>query len=86
MRDSVSFANRGLDNWDVSLYRQFQIHERRQLQLRLETYNTLNHTQFSDIQTSARFDLQGNQVDPLFLQPTAARSPRRVQLAARFNW
>ena len=76
----------GIDNWDVSLYREFKIRERQQLQLRLETYNTLNHTQFSDIQTSARFDLQGNQVDPLFLRPTAARSPRRVQLAARFNW
>lgn len=76
----------GMNNWDVSLYRQLRFSERLTGQLRLETYNTFNHTQFNAITTNARFDNAGAQVDPLFLQPTTARSPRRVQLAIRVNW
>ncbi|MEO7144015.1 MAG: TonB-dependent receptor [Bryobacteraceae bacterium] len=76
----------GVNNWDISLYRLIHMGERETLQLRLETYNTFNHTQFSTLSTQAKFDAQGNQVDPLFLQPTAARGPRRVQLAVRFNF
>jgi hypothetical protein len=38
------------------------------------------------VSQAAKFDAQGNQVDPLFLTPTAARSPRRVQLAVRLSW
>jgi hypothetical protein len=55
-------------------------------QLRLESYNTFKHTQFSGLDTTARFDSQGNQVNQLFLQPTSARSPRRIQLALRVNF
>jgi hypothetical protein len=77
----------GINNWDVSVYRRIPIREGgKYIQLRFESYNTFNHTQFSAVSQTARFDLQGNQVDPLFLQPTAARSPRRVQLAMRLSW
>jgi hypothetical protein len=76
----------GVNNWDMSLYRTFRMAERKTLQFRLETYNTFNHTQFSALTTTARFDRQGVQIDPLFLEPSAARSPRRVQLAIRLNW
>lgn len=75
-------------NWDISLFRDIRFREGRSLNLRLETYNTFNHPQFSSLLTSARFDTAGStqQLDPVFLQPTAARSPRRVQLALRFQW
>jgi len=77
----------GVNNWDLSLYRRVPLGEHnKHLQLRLESYNTFNHTQFSALNTTARFDLQGNQVDPLFLEPTAALSARRVQLAVRVGW
>jgi hypothetical protein len=77
----------GINNWDVSLYRRIALgSDNRFLQLGLESYNTPNHTQFSNLSTTARFDALGNQIDPVFLQPTAARSPRRLQLAARFSW
>jgi hypothetical protein len=90
----TSFGNTGqnvlrvprMNNWDLSIYRQIPLREGKYIQLRLESYNTLNHTQFSNISQSPRFDAQGNQADPLFLQPTAARAPRRVQLAVRLNW
>jgi len=77
---------KGVNNWDMSLWRQFKIREGKFLQLRCESYNTFNHTQFSSLMPTARFDLQGNQVDPLFLQPAAARYPRRIQVAARLTW
>lgn len=76
----------GINNWDISIYKQLRFSERLRAQLRLESYNTFNHTQFSSLTTTARFNLQGQQVDPLFLEPSAARSPRRVQLALRLNW
>lgn len=76
----------GVNNWDLSVYKQVKLFERITAQLRLESYNTLNHTQFSGLSTTARFDAAGTQIDPLFLEPTAARSPRRVQLAVRLNW
>jgi hypothetical protein len=76
----------GVNNWDISLYRRLRFTERIAVQLRFESYNTFNHTQFSGLVRSARFDIKGNQIDPLFLEPDAARSPRRVQLAMRINW
>ncbi len=76
----------GINNWDAAIYRQFKLSEPRTIQVRLETFNTFNHTQFSALLATARFDLQGAQVDPMFLQPITARSPRRVQITFRLNW
>jgi hypothetical protein len=76
----------GINNWDISLYRRIRIGDRKSAQIRVESYNTFNHTQFSALYTKARFDLAGNQVDPEFLEPTRARGPRRIHLALRFNW
>ncbi len=74
------------DNWDMSLYRRVPLNERFALQFRFESYNTFNHTQFLDLYRTARFDPSGKQVDPLFLTPSSARSPRRIQLAMRLTW
>lgn len=76
----------GFFNWDISLYRTINVAERKSLQLRVESYNTFNHTQHSAISQQARFDAEAVQIDPMFLQPTAARSARRIQLAMRLNW
>ncbi len=78
----------GFFNWDISVFRNIRFKESRNLELRFESYNTLNHPQFSSLSTTARFDTAGTttQTDPLFLQPTSARSPRRIQLAVRFNF
>ena len=43
--------------------------EKKTLDLRLEAFNVLNHTQFSGIDTTARFDQVGAQINALFLQP-----------------
>ncbi len=76
----------GFANFDISMYRQVKLAERRTLQIRFETYNTLNHTQFSGVSQQGRYDATGAQIDPLFLQPTSSRSPRRIQLALRLNF
>ena len=54
--------------------------------LRLETYNTLNHTQFSGINSTAQFNTLGAQVNTAFLLPTSARPARYVQLGARITF
>jgi hypothetical protein len=43
------FVGPGVENFDVSLFKDFRIssNEIRKLQFRLETYNTLNHAQFT---------------------------------------
>jgi hypothetical protein len=76
----------GINNWDLSLYRRIRISERIAAQLRFESYNTFNHTQFSGVDTSLRFDASGKQINSLFMQPTSARPPRRVQFAMRLTW
>ena len=60
--------------------------EKVKLQFRAETYNAFNHTQFSDFDTTARFDLQGRQANARFGEFTAARPARRVQLALRLTF
>jgi len=75
-----------MNNWDLSLFRSVKLADRKTLQIRFEGYNAFNHTQFSSLNTTARFNRSGQQVDPQFLQPTAALAPRRVQLVIRFNW
>lgn len=74
----------GVNNWDISLYRDLRLTERLRGQLRFETYNTFNHTQFSAIDGGLKFDAKGAQINPLFLQPTtSARPPRIAQISMR---
>jgi len=56
------------------------------VQFRSEFYNAFNHTQFSTLNTTARFDAGRNQVNGQFGQYTAARNPRIVQLALKLHF
>lgn len=78
----------GMNSWDLSLYRNLRVWERLNMQLRWETYNTPNHTQFSNVSQQAKFAsaTDWTQVDPLFLEPTAARAARTMQLAVRLTF
>ena len=58
--------------------------EQRYLQFRFETYNTFNHTQFSGVDTAARFDAAGVQTNARFGQYTSVRNARQVQLGLKF--
>ncbi|MBS1859502.1 MAG: carboxypeptidase regulatory-like domain-containing protein [Acidobacteria bacterium] len=78
------FRGPGINNFDLSLLKDVKVHERAHFQFRAEAYNALNHTQFSGVNTAARFDATGKQVNGLFGQVTAARDPRIMQLGLRF--
>jgi hypothetical protein len=73
----------GVNNFDLTILKNFPIRERFQLQFRCEMYNAFNHTQFSGLDTSARFDAQARQVNATFGQFTAAGAPRYIQFALR---
>ncbi|HUS05094.1 MAG TPA: carboxypeptidase regulatory-like domain-containing protein [Bryobacteraceae bacterium] len=76
----------GYSNWDVSVSKRLPIgrDDQRYFQLRGEFYNAFNHTQFSSIDTTARFDATGKQINQNFGAFTATRDPRKVQLSLRF--
>jgi hypothetical protein len=76
------FRGPGINNWDISLFKNIPLRsEQRVLQFRSEFYNAFNHTQFSSVDTAARFDPAGQQVNQRLGQVTAARSSRVIQLA-----
>jgi carboxypeptidase family protein len=67
----------GRDNWNVSLFKSFTLSESRgsRLELRLETFNTWNHTQFNAVDS--------NLGDSRFGQVTSAFDPRILQLGGK---
>jgi hypothetical protein len=74
----------GINNFDIAIFKNFPLHEALRFQFRAELYNAFNHTQFSALDTTARFDNAGRQVNTRMGQFTAARDPRQMQLAVRF--
>jgi hypothetical protein len=67
----------GRQNWNLSLFKNFTLSESRgsRLELRLETFNTWNHTQFNAVNTSF--------TDGKFGQVTSAFDPRILQLGGK---
>jgi hypothetical protein len=65
----------GRDNWNLSLFKTFAFGETSGLQLRLETFNTFNHTQFHNVDNGL-----GNS---RFGEFTSAYPARIVQLAGK---
>jgi hypothetical protein len=76
----------GTNNWDISLFKTFNLAKEGavRLQYRLETFNTFNHTQFTGVDTGARFDVNtGAQVNALFGSYTSAANSRRIVMALK---
>jgi hypothetical protein len=65
----------GLNNWDLSLFKNNYIGERWNLQFRVEFFNTWNHAQFNPPNTTV-----GN---PNYGRILAARESRDIQLALK---
>jgi hypothetical protein len=68
----------GINNFDLSLFKNFAITERLRFQFRLESFNAFNHTQFRGVQT--------NFTSPQFGQVTSTRDARINQLGMKFIW
>jgi hypothetical protein len=75
----------GANNCDLSISKRIPVYsEERYFQFRAEFYNAFNHTQFSGLDTGARFNPAGQQINANFGAYNGAREPRRIQLSLRF--
>jgi hypothetical protein len=75
----------GINNIDMSIFKNIPIREKYRFQLRFEAYNTFNHTQFSAMNTTAQFNpATGQQVNASLATLTAARTSRVGQASLRF--
>jgi hypothetical protein len=75
-------------NGGVVLFKNFNLapEGRVCLQYRLEMYNAFNHTQFTSVDTTGRFDASGNQVNALFGSYTNAANARRIVIGLKLNF
>ncbi|MEP6913477.1 MAG: hypothetical protein ABI923_12020, partial [bacterium] len=90
----------GINNVDLSLQKSFPFDEKRRLELRVDAFNALNHTQFSGVNSNLNFsslsnltptnlpyDANGNFVFANrngFGTVSGVRDPRILQMVARF--
>ena len=85
-----------INSWDMSMSKLFRIRERGRIELRLDTFNTLNHTQFDTVNATLNVTSltnttptnlaseNGNKTG--FGAVTAVRPPRNMQISARFQF
>jgi hypothetical protein len=82
-----SLQGPGSVTWDTSLFKNFKLSERFNLEFRSEFFNLLNHTNFllsqSGPQESNNSTVLGS---PQFGFLTAARSPRQIQFALKLSF
>jgi hypothetical protein len=78
----------GTNNCDIAVSRAFNIGlgESRPLLLRAESYNTFNHTQFTNMNVAARYDNAGSQTNLNFGAFTTARDGRVVSFSLRLRF
>ena len=69
----------GRNNWNMSMFKNFTLSEARgtRFELRIESFNTFNHTQFNGVGVS-----YANQTQ--FGVPTSVWDPRQLQFGAKF--
>ena len=87
----------GIDNWDMAVFKNFRFSESKNLQLRFEVFNLLNHAQYLNPGTAATFTADpaapaGSfptryiQTNTTFGVITGTRDPRNIQLGIKFNF
>jgi hypothetical protein len=76
----------GTNNFDLTIGKKIPVGlgERRMLDFRAEAYNAFNHTQFTGIDSGARFDQSGNQTNLNFGAYNSARAGRVLAFTLRF--
>lgn len=68
----------GLINFNMSLFKTFALTERMNLEFRFESFNTFNHTEFQNVDTSS--------ADSNFGAVISTYDPRVLQLGAKFSF
>jgi hypothetical protein len=82
-----AFRGPGINNWDMSLFKNFNFTERMYLQLRLESYNTFNHPQPNSVSvgfTSTTTGAPASVYNASQGLTNGFRDPREIQLGAKF--
>ena len=78
----------GVDNWNMSLFKNFIFTESLRLQLRFEAYNVFNHTQWANVNNSLSAPNPGTPFSGANAgnagQINSARDPRQLQLGGKF--
>ncbi len=80
------FRGPGINSWDFTLYKNIPVTESSRFQFRWEMYNMFNHTQYNGVDSNARFDASGAQINGNFGRVTSARQPRVMQVSIRFEF
>ncbi|HLM98820.1 MAG TPA: carboxypeptidase-like regulatory domain-containing protein [Bryobacteraceae bacterium] len=73
----------GVEDFAITLFKNFPFGEKRYVQFRLETFNTFNHPQFNTVNTNPQFDQTGAQVNGQLGQIISDYLPRQVQLVLK---
>jgi hypothetical protein len=92
----VYMVNPPVNNMDLSLSKSFPFGGKRRLEIRLDAFNALNHTQFSGVNTTANFSGLSD-LNTIINLPSATnltgfgsisgvRNPRQLQLMTRFTF
>jgi hypothetical protein len=79
-----AFRGPGVNDWDISFFKNVPLAESRSVQFRVETYNTFNHPQFNTVNNTAQFNQAGKQVNALLGQIDGDYLPRQIQFAIKF--
>jgi hypothetical protein len=77
----------GIDNWNMSLFKNFIFTESMRIQLRFEAYNVFNHTQWANVNNGLSAPVNGTSfaaTPGASGQITSARDPRQLQLGGKF--
>ncbi len=73
----------GAVNLSLSLFRRFPIHEKTRLELRVETFNALNHANFDLIHSPNSYTASVTRFSPTFGKIIYAADPRLMQVALK---
>ena len=77
----------GINQWDISLFKNTRITERVNVQLRIESFNTLNHTQWGGVNTGINAPNPGQALTEATRgatgQVTDTRDPRTLQMGIK---
>ena len=76
----TGLRNPGINDWDMSLVKNFRLRERMGFELRAEAIDLANHPQFSGPNTSPTSALFGQ------ITGTVGSYQRAVTVSGRFNW
>jgi hypothetical protein len=87
-----SIRGPSIKNFDLSIVKNWRMHDRYSLQFRAEMFNAFNHTNFNGIDAGLRLNNVagdenfGKPLNPNFGRITATRGPRETQFGLKFNF